>query len=306
MFPSAGSVVFCHQAGVTLLAMPNKKGFRVSEVAPKRWLEMLMSEGRFRIRTIRMHQRHGPWKGQHAADEQHMLVLCQRGSLSVACPGHPPFTLGHGELLWLPPMLSRQLSGSGSCHQANLRFTLITGQQLPVMSTTPQRYAGLNHASTLYQELRLAARDNSEFGILRQRGLLAALTVSCLETITTSDDDGLLPAQRSAVQRLLATDALAPYTPRDLARAAGLSLDYFTRQFRHSYGMPPRRYLLQERMRALADVLIESDEPIARLAAEHGYPNASAFGRLFAGIMGHSPGRWRKRARQGSSDLKLK
>jgi len=80
----------------------------------------------------------------------------------------------------------------------------------------------------------------------------------------------------------------------DLARVVGLSPDYFARRFRASFGISPRRWLAEERIRGVARALIDRDDPIHAVAADFGFEDPSHFGRQFRRVIGRSPGAWRR------------
>ncbi|MFA7342661.1 MAG: AraC family transcriptional regulator [Terrimicrobiaceae bacterium] len=86
-----------------------------------------------------------------------------------------------------------------------------------------------------------------------------------------------------------------PPGPRDLARVAGLSPDYFARHFRQTYGVSPRRWILQERLRHAAVLLDESTIRVGEVAERLGYANYHLFSRQFKAFHGLSPRAWRRR-----------
>jgi AraC-like DNA-binding protein len=105
------------------------------------------------------------------------------------------------------------------------------------------------------------------------------------------------PARMARLERLAAEDPRA--TPADLARALGLSHDYATRLIRAATGLPPRRWLLERRMHALAADLMDGDRTLAELAERYGYGDLRLLGRQFRQVMGLPPGRFRARCRDG-------
>lgn len=82
--------------------------------------------------------------------------------------------------------------------------------------------------------------------------------------------------------------------PADLARAAGYSPDYFSRIFRQSFGMPPRQWLLEQRLQLAAGMLLEPGLRITEIAESLGYPDVFLFSRQFRKQMGMSPRAWQK------------
>ncbi len=83
-----------------------------------------------------------------------------------------------------------------------------------------------------------------------------------------------------------------------LARALGLTADYFTRAFRRSYGMSPRQWLLSERL-AGARMAIAKGGPIKSVAHQFGYRDPHLFSRQFRKAFGLSPRQWRRSSDRG-------
>jgi AraC family transcriptional regulator len=99
----------------------------------------------------------------------------------------------------------------------------------------------------------------------------------------------LRPAQRQRLNRFIDDHIAEAIAPADLARECELSLDYFSRIFRRTYGVAPRTWLIRERMRQAATRLVETDRTVAQVAHEFGVDNLSLFCRQFRSVMGCTP-----------------
>lgn len=99
--------------------------------------------------------------------------------------------------------------------------------------------------------------------------------------------------QRRASQMLL--DQLdRDTTLAELAAACGLSLGHFARAFRQSFGLPPHRWLLAERVRRAAHLLTTTTQPIDQIAVACGFVDQSHLSRVFRRIMHMPPAAWRR------------
>lgn len=85
------------------------------------------------------------------------------------------------------------------------------------------------------------------------------------------------------------------WTTEVLAREVGLSRSAFAERFTGLVGEPPMRYLGQWRLRQAARHLVETSDPIARIAADAGYESEPAFHRAFKRAHQMTPAGWRKR-----------
>ncbi|MGY8708783.1 AraC family transcriptional regulator [Bradyrhizobium sp. 18BD] len=108
---------------------------------------------------------------------------------------------------------------------------------------------------------------------------------------------GLSPAiLRRAIERLR-SDSDADVSLSALASDAGLSRFHFCRAFKESTGLSPHGWLRQHRLEQAMNMLRESDETMASIAATLGYSSQTAFAAAFKKLMGETPSDWRRRVR---------
>jgi len=81
----------------------------------------------------------------------------------------------------------------------------------------------------------------------------------------------------------------------ELASLSGLSRAYFSRQFAASAGMPPAEFVLRERMRRAAQLLIGGEiASIKEVAVSAGFEDANYFSKVFRRVYGASPSQYRE------------
>jgi len=79
-----------------------------------------------------------------------------------------------------------------------------------------------------------------------------------------------------------------------LARVAGLSRAHFSRSFAAMSGLPPAQYVLQERMRRAAKLLLANREvPVKEIAALSGVSDHNYFTKVFRRTYGITPSEFR-------------
>lgn len=88
-----------------------------------------------------------------------------------------------------------------------------------------------------------------------------------------------------------------PLSVDDVARAAITSRRHLQRVFADEGDTTVRAYIAVARMRRACALVLESDEPIARIAPAVGYGHASAFIKAFRIHHGTTPMELRRRAR---------
>lgn len=152
----------------------------------------------------------------------------------------------------------------------------------------------------LVRELAEESSGHEAMHVLRANALLTALftAVVRLSYERQSGEHQMTVDQRHRIQTWCDDNIHGQLSGKDIARLLGLSHDYCTRLFRRSYGMPPRQWLVRQRLRHIATAVVETDRSITDIAAEYGYNNLSLLGRQFAGIYGMPPAAYRRKQRR--------
>ncbi len=88
-----------------------------------------------------------------------------------------------------------------------------------------------------------------------------------------------------------------PVTLTALSRMAGLSVRAFERQFNECFRVSPQQYIKRLRVRMACHSLVYSDQPLADIAAEHGFCDQSHFSREFRRQIHMTPRQYRRRYR---------
>ena len=147
-----------------------------------------------------------------------------------------------------------------------------------------------------------AGRPGSDTVLAKLSELLFIEAVRAYIAALPPDRTGWLAGLRDPhVGRALALlhDRVAhAWTVEELARQVGLSRSALGERFAALLGEPPMRYLTRWRMQLAALRLRESDDPVARIAADVGYDSEAAFHRAFKRELGVPPARWRRRGGQ--------
>ena len=80
----------------------------------------------------------------------------------------------------------------------------------------------------------------------------------------------------------------------DLADIVRLSPSHFSRAFRASFGQPPFAYVKTRRVRYAQVIMLNTREPLSRVALDCGMCDQAHFTRVFRAIVGISPNIWRR------------
>jgi AraC-like DNA-binding protein len=100
-----------------------------------------------------------------------------------------------------------------------------------------------------------------------------------------------------AARRVIDERYAEPLVVEDVARAAGLSLYHFIREFRRAFGCTPGRYLRERRLTRARQLLAVSDLPVTDICFAVGFESLGSFCTLFRRSEGTTPVAYRSAER---------
>lgn len=106
---------------------------------------------------------------------------------------------------------------------------------------------------------------------------------------------GLAPSQLQRAREMMLANLSGDVAIADIAQACGLSASYFARAFRQTMGVPPYKWLMNERIRK-AKTLLHQRLGISEVALACGFVDQSHLTRVFRGAVGRTPRLWRDEA----------
>ncbi|KRW62613.1 helix-turn-helix domain-containing protein [Pseudomonas sp. TTU2014-080ASC] len=104
---------------------------------------------------------------------------------------------------------------------------------------------------------------------------------------------GLAPNLRCHVVDYIQVNLASPITLGELAQLCSLSEYHFARMFQKSFGLPPHRYVLAQRLHHARNLLQQTDEPLSAIAQACGFASPSHFNNRFRQVHGATPGQYR-------------
>jgi AraC family transcriptional regulator len=90
------------------------------------------------------------------------------------------------------------------------------------------------------------------------------------------------------------THLAEPVSIDDIATAAGVKANYFTRLFKRLAGVPPRRYLTEARFERAKELLRGSEKTLTQIAEETGFADQSHLTTTFQRLAGMTASDFRK------------
>ncbi|UYO55162.1 AraC family transcriptional regulator [Rhodopseudomonas palustris] len=157
-------------------------------------------------------------------------------------------------------------------------------------------------AARLSEALAAAERDPSEFSALYAD---AVRLVTVVRRLSIEGHTGAVHEPQTTAAGLpkwrlkLVYDYVTMHlgekvTLADMAAAARLSRMHFAALFLRATGMRPHQYLLQRRIAAAQELLLDANQPIIQIAIQVGFQTQAHFTTVFKKITGVTPAKWRE------------
>jgi AraC-like DNA-binding protein len=162
-----------------------------------------------------------------------------------------------------------------------------------IVSDPQTESVGPVHATDIQGRARLLAQWMAEPGLpdaqepARRDALLSALLLERM-TALRPDQDLVRGVRRFVMSRLSKPIDLA-----ELAEACGLSPFHFARRFREVAGLSPMRFVRNIRIEQARTMLVSSNLPMKRIAAEVGFADHHQLSRVFRRELDQPPSAYR-------------
>lgn len=227
----------------------------------------------------------------HFVTEGKMLVRTASGQSSVAA----------GSLCVLSPRVAAYYSSQEMSALGVYRFRIkVCAEDQRVGYANDFLFAEQAwHLQSAVEEVLRNSEIEGELASLSVRGALAMIFSSLfqLQCDGKQGSSGLTTLQARRVREYYHKMYKSWPKPTDLARQVDLSLDYFTRLFKSSFGVSPRKWLVQERIRLSRILLAQSTDSVEAVAKRLGYSDHRLFVRQFKQCSNCTPTAYRKNRR---------
>ncbi|MGH7142869.1 MAG: AraC family transcriptional regulator [Planctomycetota bacterium] len=240
--------------------------------------------------------------------DDHLLYWLVRGTAEGQVAGQA-VELSAGSAIWIMPEVEHRFARAAGSREVvlyNLRFdATLRGERFRLAAPWLANSRSVD-LEGVFANVTDEIQAPGAFGATMLKALVAELIARVLRAADppTGSAGGAAEAALPVLSRFQ-RDTLARYveahlaerpTPAELARHLKLSPDYFTRIFRRTYRLPPRGWLLRQRIRLAAQRLAQSTRQVSEVARELGYSDVYLFSRQFKKVMGVSPRAHRRRA----------
>jgi AraC family transcriptional regulator len=125
-------------------------------------------------------------------------------------------------------------------------------------------------------------------------GVHVASTYGGMRPVARPVRGGLAPWQERRAKEILCANLDGGVSLKDVARECRLSVSHFSRAFRRSMGVAPHNWLLMHRVEVAKEKLRNTPLSLSDVALACGFADQSHLTRVFTGMVGVSPGAWRR------------
>lgn len=238
-----------------------------------------------------------PWRVMHKEPLcEHVLYYVVEGGFVVELD-ETCLEVHSGSILWLRPGQIPRYRHTEEEHLGVYRFRL---EMPPAYFTEPFLHASHIAESRIWfekivTELQLGGPRQQ----MRLRALLICLFSDILFSLEEQTNHGkrqLSRHEQFIIMQMVNNHPSDEWLrPSDLARKLGYSADYFTRIFRNTFGVAPRKWLVEQRLEMARTLLKESNMRVTEVAEALGYKSVYFFSRQFKDYVGMSPLEYRHR-----------
>jgi len=269
---------------------------RTSAATEEDWLESVRVAPELAFPLFGHHQVPRDWQIRDLTITEHLIWFIEKNSCEGRVDGKPVL-LEAGTLMWLAPGVKFSFRLVDAARPITLYRFRITAKHNPDVLVAPQRVRLVRKAwpvlpamAAIVHELQTQFR----FRETRLRGQALVLFATLFEMQRGAETERQLSVgQCEKLRAFVAARGNLRAAPAQLAEHLGLTLDYFSRVFRQTFGCAPREWLVGERIRNAAQRLSESHVKIGTLAEELGYPDIYSFSKQFKKVTGRSPRNYR-------------
>ena len=243
----------------------------------------------------------------------HHLLLTTDGDAEIRCETNGVETAFHataGTIGWFPAdshehEMSITAANGYAAYEVSIPGEQIAGDHSPAGTRPAAGFQAISFFGDALIEaslLRLSTqRDGRQLSEDVGDDVAARLIITRLSTLLGSsapewrtDTSVFSPGLMKQIVARIDGELPHEASLEDLARDFELSAGHFARKFRNSTGLSLQRFHNQRRVVRSCSMLRDGSLPLARIAIDVGFSSQSHFTRLFSGLTGTSPQRFRK------------
>lgn len=156
-------------------------------------------------------------------------------------------------------------------------------------------------AGKLLEDVRVALETDWDAAFRATSHLAALLGRNYPQTASALPArGGLAPWQKRKTRDYIERHLENPIAVIELAELVSLSIGYFCRAFKESFGDTPHAHIMRMRLERVQELMLTTADPLSQIALACGLSDQAHLSRLFRQAMGETPSVWRRRHALGN------
>lgn len=229
------------------------------------------------------------------------FVLEGRGNLHI---NEHIFQLSAGDAFLIPSgkISFYEASKEDPWHYAWISFLGINSESYlyQIMTSVDDVYIlhGLDvekYRDWIFDILSMEGNPTSQY--FRANGILYQIMAQLFADIGFSEENWGKNSVADEVKFYLDTNYAEKIVLKDMARSFGIHPNYMTRTFHEKFGISPKKYLMDLKLKKACRLLTTTTLSIAVISSSLGFDDQLAFSRIFRKEYGNAPSEYRKKTR---------
>ena len=239
---------------------------------------------------------------EHKTNTHYTLWLITSGNVIVKMNGNTFQASTHDVILFYPGESYNAYTDGETCSFIFLFFQMGTANVADVLQG--KSASGLYANKVLNKQAKLFQRNFMKRKKTVGNSMLSSLCdfIQLLNTMFTAADFTPFGTKEQAevsheiVKSLIYINehCTEDISIKNLAKHTGMSEKYFISKFNYNAGISPKQYQIECRMKLAANMLLNSQDTIAQISQDVGYPDQYSFSKAFRKYFGESPNAFRK------------
>nr|WP_304056013.1 AraC family transcriptional regulator [Enterocloster clostridioformis] len=151
------------------------------------------------------------------------------------------------------------------------------------------------YKACIFEILTLEGNTTSEY--LKANSLLFLIMSSLFEDVSFNENNWGKESVIDEVKFYLDMHYAEKLKLKDVAKSFGVHPNYLTRIFHNKYGMSPKQYLMDIKLKKARRLLTTTELPVSVISSSLGFDDQLAFSRIFKKRYEESPSEYRKKSR---------
>lgn len=228
----------------------------------------------------------------------HTLLFVESGGMNGVAED-TSFYVGAGEAIWFLSGYRRKVKNAGACPNTRAWRVVFSIKGRNENMGVKEVFIYKRDAWPILPYMQIFRDTLLGDGAWRRQEMLAlmqGLFIRFFELSSNADCNArtLDGKRRRLVVNYIIDNIKNDISPGELADIAGMSADYFCRVFKNTFNMPPKTFMVHEKLRYVANLLLESDLSIKEICHAVGEDNLSKLYRQFRAVYGVPPGKYRR------------